>query len=197
VNAERITLGELVPQAWKNGAGLTRELAVSPLEASSEHFDWRISVAEVTRDAPFSAFPGVDRCIVLLRGAGMRLRAASGAWVQQLVEPLEPFRFSGDDAVDATLIAGESSDLNVMVRRGRYRCDVNAMRETSTTAAADAGLLLCCEGEWRINAATPPLMPMQALLWRSSMPPLQLTPARAGSSLVVVQLHTLCQDGAE
>ena len=81
---------------WKNGAGLTRELAISPADASVDDFDWRISVAAIERDAPFSAFPGVDRCIVLLRGAGMRLRSVDGAIDRRLTQAYAPHRFSGD-----------------------------------------------------------------------------------------------------
>jgi environmental stress-induced protein Ves len=67
--AQRLDLRTLPPQRWKNGAGTTREIAVEPAGAGTDDFDWRLSLAEVDRDAPFSAFPGVDRCIVLLRGS--------------------------------------------------------------------------------------------------------------------------------
>jgi len=187
VKAELVSLGEIAPQPWKNGAGLTRELAASP--AGVADFDWRISVAEVARDAPFSAFPGVDRCIVLLRGAGMVLRETSGAWQQRLDQSLQPFGFSGDDSLDATLIDGGSSDLNVMVRRGRFRSDVSVVRETGTTPAADAGLLLCCDGVWKVEGTRLPAT--HALLWRNGMPALRFEPEHAGSAAVVVRL---CQD---
>jgi environmental stress-induced protein Ves len=191
VSEERIAWRELAPQAWKNGAGLTRELAVSPPNAGSD-FDWRISVAEVARDAPFSAFPGVDRCIVLLGGAGMLLREAGGAWQQRLDQPLQPFDFPGDVDVDARLIDGTSHDFNVMTRRGRWRSEVGVVRAAQATQAADAGLLLCCDGVWRVEGAEPKLQSAQALLWRERMPALQLDPERVGSSLIVVRL--LCQD---
>ena len=76
---ERFDLRQIAPQPWKNGAGLTREIAVARNAATECGFDWRLSVAEVARDAPFSAFPGVDRCIVLLRGAGLQLGADADA----------------------------------------------------------------------------------------------------------------------
>ena len=66
---ERIDLRLIAPQPWKDGAGMTREIAVGGADA--ENFDWRISVAALTGDAPFSAYPGIDRCITLLHGAGM------------------------------------------------------------------------------------------------------------------------------
>ena len=190
MKAELIALDAIAPQPWKNGAGLTREIAASP--AGGADFDWRISVAEVSRDAPFSAFPGVDRCIVLLRGAGMVLREHGGAWLHRLDETLQPFSFSGDDKLDARLIDGANSDLNVMVRRGRYRSEVAVVRETSTTAGAGAGLLLCCDGAWNVGGTR--LFPTHALLWRNTMPPLQLEPEQDRSAAIVVRL---CQDGAE
>ena len=51
---------------WKNGGGVTSELARSP---QADEFDWRLSVAEVATDGPFSQFPGIDRLLVLLSGA--------------------------------------------------------------------------------------------------------------------------------
>ena len=191
MSPERIAWRELAPQAWKNGAGLTRELAVSPPHAGSD-FDWRISVAEVARDAPFSAFPGVDRCIVLLGGAGMLLREARGAWLQRLDQPLQPFDFPGDVDVDARLIDGPSHDFNVMTRRGRWRSEVGVVRVAQATPPADAGLLMCCEGTWRMEGVEPKLQSSQALLWRTNMPALQLHPEGDRSSLILVRL--VCQD---
>jgi hypothetical protein len=43
---------------WKNGAGWTREIVRVP---DREDWDWRLSIAEIEQDAPFSVFPGIDR----------------------------------------------------------------------------------------------------------------------------------------
>ena len=72
--AERLALSSLPATPWKNGGGTTREIAAFPPGAGLDDFGWRLSVAEVERDGPFSVFSGVDRTIVLLDGAGMRLR---------------------------------------------------------------------------------------------------------------------------
>lgn len=58
---------------WKNGGGVTREIAVFPEGAGMDDFVWRASLAEVAADGPFSAFPGIDRTITLAEGAGMDL----------------------------------------------------------------------------------------------------------------------------
>jgi environmental stress-induced protein Ves len=192
VSFERIAWRELAPRPWKNGAGVTRDIAVHPPAGdANDDFDWRISVAEIARDAPFSAFPGIDRCIVLLDGAGMVLREAGGAWQRRLDASLQPFEFSGDAVLEAQLIDGTSHDLNVMTRRGRWRSEVHVAHREASIAAADGGLLLCCGGSWRI-AAEPSLPPDEAWLWRSGLPALQLRAERPDSSLLVVRL--LCHD---
>ena len=190
---ERIGWRELAPRPWKNGAGLTRDIALSPASAdANDDFDWRISVAEIERDAPFSAFPGVDRCIVLLQGAGMVLREASGAWVRRLDRPLQPFDFAGEATLAARLIDGTSHDLNVMTRRARWRSKVGIARDQQAIAAADAGLLLVCSGRWRVDDIEPSMLPTQALLWRDGLPALHVSPEQPDSSLVIVRL--LCHD---
>ena len=59
---------------WKNGGGSTTEIAISPPDAGFDDFDWRISVATIAADGPFSAFAGIDRVITLLAGAGVLLQ---------------------------------------------------------------------------------------------------------------------------
>ena len=183
---ERFDLRKIAPQPWKNGAGLTREIAFG---GASADFDWRLSVAEVERDAPFSAFSGIDRCITLLRGAGMRLRALDGSVDHALTTPLAPFAFPGDVALAATLAGGPSSDFNVMTRRGRWRGEVSVQHSAAELPDADATLLLCCDGAWRIGDET--LAPQQALLWRAPRGVLGVRPVDAKAVLVFVRL---CHD---
>jgi uncharacterized protein len=187
VPPERFDLRTIAPQPWKNGAGVTREIAFSG--ASAADFDWRLSVAEVERDAPFSVFPGVDRCITLLRGAGMRLRALDGSVDHALTTPLAPFGFPGDVALIATLAGGASSDFNVMTRRGRWRGEVSVQRDGAELPDADATLLLCCDGEWGVGPDT--LAAQQALLWRAPRGVLAVRPVAANSALLFVRL---CHD---
>ena len=190
---ERIGWREVAPRPWKNGAGVTRDIALSPPTAdANDDFDWRISVAEIAHDAPFSAFPGVDRCIVLLQGAGIVLRKTGRAWERRLDVPLQPFDFAGEAALDATLIDGPSHDLNVMTRRGRWHSEVGVARDPQRIAAANAGLLLAYSGRWRVDDVEPLLLPTQVLLWRDGLPALHVHPEEPGSSLVIVRL--LCHD---
>jgi environmental stress-induced protein Ves len=112
---------------WKNGGGCTTEIAVFPSSAPIDTFLWRVSLADVERDGPFSSFPGIERTIVLLEGAGMRLHG--GPRDAELTTPFEPHAFSGDAAVDCTLVAGPVRDFNAMFRRGHARGSVVVVRE--------------------------------------------------------------------
>jgi environmental stress-induced protein Ves len=125
--ARLLTPNEFRSMPWKNGGGRTIEITAFPSGAALDTFLWRVSLADVERDGPFSPFPGIDRTIVLLEGAGMRLRGA--ARETDLTTPLEPHAFSGDAAVDCTLVAGPVRDFNAMFRRGRVRGSVTVVRE--------------------------------------------------------------------
>ena len=111
---------------WKNGGGRTTEIAAHPPGAGFDTFVWRVSVADVTQSVPFSAFPGVDRTLVLLAGKGLRL-AGEGSPVDVHTE-FEPVDFSGDQAIMCTLVDGSVRDFNLMVRRGHVRGAVVVLR---------------------------------------------------------------------
>ena len=118
---------------WKNGGGYTTEIATHPAGAALATFDWRVSIAEVAADGPFSRFPGVDRILVLVSGAGMRL--AGDAHAAELRATFEPYAFSGDDALDCSLVAGPIRDFNLMLRRGRAQGRVVVVREAAARIA--------------------------------------------------------------
>jgi environmental stress-induced protein Ves len=81
----------------------------------SDAFDWRVSVAQVDEDGPFSSFPGYDRVLVLLTGGGIDLH--TGDTVVRLRAPFGAHRFPGEQPIDATLPAGPTTDFNLMWRR--------------------------------------------------------------------------------
>jgi environmental stress-induced protein Ves len=147
-----MNIDALPASPWKNGGGLTRTIAVSPPGAGLDDFDWRVSIAEVASAAKFSLFPGVDRTILLLDGAGMTLQTNDG--VVPLTEPFVPYAFSGDDIVRYRLVNGSTHDFNVMTRRGRARAEVNLWRsESRHQVTSDAAVFFCPRGAGLINGA--------------------------------------------
>lgn len=111
---------------WRNGGGVTYELACAPRNASVQEFDWRLSLAEVARPGAFSEFPGVDRVIMLVDGGTMTLTVDGN---EHVLRHLDPFRFSGGSDVYCTPVRA-SRDLNLMTRRDRCsaRIVVTAVR---------------------------------------------------------------------
>lgn len=144
---------QLPATPWKNGGGVTREIVCQPPGAGMASFDWRVSIAHIASDGPFSRFEQVDRVITLLEGAGVRLRSADGAFDHRLDRPWEPFAFAGEAPVQGELIAGDCHDFNVMVRRGRCRARVVVVREAATLPVTDAGLVMALAGSWQLTRA--------------------------------------------
>ena len=114
---------------WKNGSGVTSEIVVEP--GKSERFLYRLSVADVATDGPFSRFEGYDRHIMLLQGAGMTIDAGTHGVFQLL--PFVPHAFSGDWDVSGTLKQGAVRDLNLIVDRHRATSTLEARRVIETT----------------------------------------------------------------
>ncbi|AFT90501.1 HutD/Ves family protein [Paraburkholderia phenoliruptrix] len=142
---------DLVASPWKNGGGVTREVAAFPEGAALDAFVWRVSVADVGQAGPFSRFAGIDRTLALLSGAGMLLDEAGGV-THALREPLAIARFAGETAIDARLVDGATRDFNLMVRRGAATGDVDVWRDTRRARlTADVVLLFCAQGESRVT----------------------------------------------
>lgn len=108
---------------WKNGGGTTTEIAVHPEGAGLDAFDWRVSMALVESDGPFSSFPGIDRTLAVLEGNGIGLAIGDREPVL-LGVGWEPLAFPADEPTHGTLRGGPILDLNVMVRRGVFRAEM-------------------------------------------------------------------------
>ncbi|WP_313604379.1 HutD family protein [Rhizobium sp.] len=127
---------------WKNGKGETIEIAVFPEGASVDRFDWRISMAPVVSDGPFSVFPGIDRTLSILTGDGMML-SVEGMAPRVLGQKSVPFSFPGDAKTEAVLQAGPITDLNVMTRRGRFSHRLTRREQGGEIGfSADAALVI-------------------------------------------------------
>lgn len=113
-----IPFAALTPVPWANGGGITREIAA---ERDGQDILWRVSLAEVEAEGPFSDYPGLTRILTVVRGAGMELVTPEGTL---LAEPLLPVRFPGALPVRGRLPGGPIRDLNVMLRDSRYRGEV-------------------------------------------------------------------------
>jgi environmental stress-induced protein Ves len=144
-----IPFAGLAPVPWKNGGGSTTEIAVNPPEAGFDDFDWRISLATISGDGPFSVFPDVERTLALVDGHGITLDIDGDERV--VVCKDEPvLAFSGDSIVEAKLNRGPTTDFNVMTRSERCYHQFGRRRlngKSRFVARADLTILFLAEGE--------------------------------------------------
>lgn len=141
-----IDLDQLPATPWKNGGGSTRQLAIAPPGAGLDDFAWRISCARVASAGPFSAFPGIQRSLALLEGDLLLRRTDGETRLQACGEALD---FAGEEAIDATPLAGVVLDLNLMSRRGDWQQSLRALQlhgERQVSELAEVRLLLCSAG---------------------------------------------------
>ena len=148
----RIAASQYRTMPWANGRGLTREIARRDPGGS---LLWRLSLADVAEDGPFSAFPGLARILTVVEGAGMRLAhpATPGPATPDLeARPWVPVHFSGDVALDGQLVAGPVRDLNLIFDPARLGPVPRILRGAPRIEAAIETLLWLAEA----GAAAPP-----------------------------------------
>ena len=123
MSIELITPMQWQTQRWQNGGGITHQLC----RRDDKHgMLWRLSIAEVASDGPFSRFDNIDRIILLLTGGGFSLHGV-GAKLQVLDTPLMPFAFAGETAIHCTLLDGAVRDFNLMTRRDTVQAQLKVL----------------------------------------------------------------------
>ncbi len=135
---------------WKNGGGSTMEIAVFPPEAGLMAFDWRISLATITADGPFSSFPGIDRSLMLVDGDSVQL-TLDGARKVVLNAAQPMLWFPGEAAVHAQ-VKGVTTDFNVMTRRDRCRHQLEKITAPARLVRRSGMTLLFVAGDGAVLA---------------------------------------------
>jgi environmental stress-induced protein Ves len=146
----RLTCADYRRMPWQNGGGTTTEILVEPprVDRPEERFLYRVSIADVAGDGPFSRFEGYERHIMLLAGRGMTLECGEHGRVD-LLAPFQPRSFSGDWDVRGNLVAGAVRDFNLIVDRARASSSLEVrLLDTSQTVTLDA------KGIWIVHVIT-------------------------------------------
>lgn len=140
---------------WKNGGGVTRELVKLPHPTDPARFRVRLSIARVETSGPFSVFPGVDRLLMILEGAGVALSFGSTPEVM-LDQRWRPLAFPGEAEVQCRLLGGPVRDFNVMVDRTLGAATLTVVRmspgEARALPGADTVFLHVLEGRASVDA---------------------------------------------
>lgn len=138
-----LSASDRVATPWKNGGGVTREIAAWPQGSGLEDFDWRVSMAEVRESGAFSVFPEIDRWLTVLEGAlALTFEKRTPAFLDALSDPLA---FAGDRPCHGVPMAGPVLDLNLMVRRGRFAGRVERIENAAWRPIGDTAFLVALE----------------------------------------------------
>lgn len=189
--ARVIRAAECRSMPWKNGGGATTEICVHPPGAGLDDFGWRVSMAKVASDGPFSGFAGVDRTLTMLAGDGLRLVINDAAPVVLGCDSA-PLSFPADVPTGSTLIGSSVTDLNVMTRRGAWRHAVlrqafgdGAVQDSKQLTTATSVLWWCQQGSVEIagHGGSVRLDPQEALLVEN-LPPTRWCVLPMGTALL-------------
>ncbi|MBS4010037.1 MAG: HutD family protein [Roseovarius sp.] len=105
---QTLKFGALIDVPWKNGGGVTRNIAKGLYLDQSA---WTLSRADVSQDGPFSDFAGMVRILTVVSGGTMTLDTPTSSIEARTWEPI---RFDGGLKVYARLVNGPLTDLNLM-----------------------------------------------------------------------------------
>jgi environmental stress-induced protein Ves len=118
-----VTVDALPPTPWKNGGGITRDIARAEDAAG---LLWLLSLADVAAAGPFSHFPGLARILTVVSGEGLVLCGVPAGELR--VAPERPVAFSGEAAVDCLLPAGPVRAFNLIYDPARIAPRVAVVR---------------------------------------------------------------------
>lgn len=128
-----IRMADLTPTAWKNGGGITREIAA---RRDAQGLLWRLSMADVAGDGAFSSFEGLTRVLTVTQGSGMILHGPEGPLRADFAAPVV---FDGGAAIRAELTSGAVRDFNLMFDTARVEGVATCIGAGDTGAQGGAG----------------------------------------------------------
>ncbi len=183
-------LDAVTPEPWRNGGGLTRTIATS---ADHDAIVWRVSVADITHDGPFSVFPGIDRAALLISGQGVSLDDAGlqNRLKKRLQAGGEAAQFPGEAMLQATLDDGPVRLWNVMTRRGQARCTLQRIDNAAVELDGAPWICLVQTGRYHLRLAGTELGQLDAgcgIIVDIAAPHLQLLPAGSEASLICTRI---------
>jgi hypothetical protein len=184
---------------WKNGRGVTTELAIWPEGSALERgdFHWRAARARLAEAGPFSEFPGLERILIVIEGLGLLLDHGADA-PRAFLRAFEPYPFPGRWRTTAELPHGPIEDLSLLYRPEHVRVQAECLRlgERSVRAPieGEAALLLMLEGTAALRVTgeeRPAALAPQHLAWVRHASPgdeLELRGTRATARAVLVRV---------
>jgi environmental stress-induced protein Ves len=145
-----IRSSEFVEGRWRNGMGVSWDIASWPPDA--DDFGWRLAIARIDGDVPFSHYPEVDRVFTLIEGQGLDLEF-EGRPTLHVESLFVPHPYPCDVPTFCRLRIGPCRALNLFLRRGQWRADVDILSSNAEIAHPGPILMFALAGTSRVDGA--------------------------------------------
>lgn len=149
--ARLLPAADYVPVPWKNGGGISEQIAVFP-ESEPEDFEWRLSRAKVEAAGPFSLYPGYSRFLSVVEGKELVLRSNRELVALKLGNV---FSFVGEDSFTCAIPKGPVRDLGLIYKREKYRSLMQRLefsaQARSFALRAEFNFFYALEGGFKVN----------------------------------------------
>lgn len=148
-----IRKSEFIEGRWRNGMGVSWDIASHPAAAGTPDFGWRLAIARIDADVPFSHYPDVDRVFTLIDGQGLDLDFDGGRTlaVDQL---FVPHPYACDVETFCRLRNGPCRALNLFLRRGQWTAAVDILSSRADITHPGPILLFALAGGPEVNFET-------------------------------------------
>lgn len=129
---------------WRNGMGVSWDIASD--SSLADGFGWRLSLARIDRDVPFSVYPGVDRIFTLVEGGGVDLDLQN-VGILAAHSLYTPYPFPCDVPAQCRLRAGPCRALNLFTRRQSWSATADVLSGAAEIAHDGPILLYALSGD--------------------------------------------------
>jgi environmental stress-induced protein Ves len=143
----RLDPAQYVTTPWRNGGGVTVDIAVV---TDKDGDVWRFGRTPIVTPGPFSDYRGFDRIQVLVAGSGLVLQTPDGDI--DVRQTFRPVRFAGETPIVTRLEGGPVEVVNLIGNRAKVRIDLRVL-EAGRDMVLGAGthIAYCPEGPATID----------------------------------------------
>lgn len=133
---------------WRNGMGVSWDIASDPPDAAD--FGWRLAIARIDSDVPFSHYPDIDRVFTLIDGNGLDLDFEDGETLA-VHRLFVPHPYACDRPTFCRLKQGPCRALNLFMRRGLWHASVDILSSGADISHPGPIIVHVLQGEADVN----------------------------------------------
>lgn len=147
---EIIRRDQFVEGRWRNGMGVSWDIASDPSDA--ENFGWRFAIARIDADVPFSIYQGVDRIFTLIAGNGLELDF-EGRPTLKVDKLFVPHIYPCDVPTHCRLRDGACHALNLFTAREQWTASADILSSGAEISHDGPILIFAMKGAADVNGA--------------------------------------------